>query len=208
MPRPANLPTWATSGAAAITEPTTGKQAQGWVVGEAPPAQYFNWWQRKAHDWIQWLDGEIGAGLVTVARTWTALQTFGAGLTVPGGQTADFNGPVTLGGAVAFAAGQTATFNGTLAAAGALNSSVGASVSGAPLVANGGAGDTDPAFESTAVPTTRKLVFRFSVGATNKCRIYATSDSRLEITLNAAWDGTQWARDINPGVSSKLTTRG
>jgi hypothetical protein len=47
--RPDKLPEWAASGA--IVEPSSGIKAVGWVGGEEPPAEYFNWWQNLAYQW-------------------------------------------------------------------------------------------------------------------------------------------------------------
>lgn len=55
MPRPVKLPEWATDGLN-ITEPTSGKKAEGWLSGEKPAAQYFNWWKELVFRWIEWLD--------------------------------------------------------------------------------------------------------------------------------------------------------
>lgn len=55
MPKPTNLPQWATSGF--IVEPGGGKKATGWEPGELPPAEYFNWLQNLTYEWLQWLDG-------------------------------------------------------------------------------------------------------------------------------------------------------
>lgn len=58
MARPSDsVPEWATGGGAAVTEPGSGKKSLGWIIGELPPAQYFNWYQRAAYRWINWLKG-------------------------------------------------------------------------------------------------------------------------------------------------------
>lgn len=54
--RPSGYPRWADSGATAIVEPPSGKKDVGWGVGEKPPAQFFNWLQNNAYQWIQYFD--------------------------------------------------------------------------------------------------------------------------------------------------------
>lgn len=52
---PSKLPEWAT-GAADVVEPSAGKKGTGWVNGERPPPEYFNWWQELVHDWTEALN--------------------------------------------------------------------------------------------------------------------------------------------------------
>lgn len=55
MPAPVTgLPQWADGGGADVVEPAGGKKSLGWVDGEAPPAEYFNWLQRQTFLWIEW----------------------------------------------------------------------------------------------------------------------------------------------------------
>lgn len=84
MPAPTELPEWASGGSAAITDPTLAEKQLGWTDGEEPPAEYFNWWMNLVFLWISYLST---AALKGVAQSFTALQTFAAGLTVPFGQT-------------------------------------------------------------------------------------------------------------------------
>jgi hypothetical protein len=52
--RPTGIADWARAGgASAITEPTENQKNAGWAPGQLPPAQYFNWLQRNAADWIR-----------------------------------------------------------------------------------------------------------------------------------------------------------
>lgn len=75
MAKPTNLAEWATGGGAPITEPLLAEKQAGWPVGYKPPAQWFNWWMKAVYLWIVWLNEyEI------TAHTWTALQTYSAGI--------------------------------------------------------------------------------------------------------------------------------
>jgi hypothetical protein len=53
--KPSQLPEWATDGDN-IIEPSGGRKAAGWLSGNRPPAQTFNWWQNLAYRWLQWID--------------------------------------------------------------------------------------------------------------------------------------------------------
>jgi hypothetical protein len=79
VPKPSTLPRWADQPSAQIVEPNDGKKGIGWVPGEEPPAQYFNWWQRLVYDWIQWL-----GAILDRANIWTAGQEFEAANTYRG----------------------------------------------------------------------------------------------------------------------------
>lgn len=73
--KPSNLAEWATGGGASITEPLLAEKQDGWPVAFKPPAQWFNWWMKLVHQWVVWLDA-----FETEAHTWSALQTFNAGV--------------------------------------------------------------------------------------------------------------------------------
>lgn len=75
MAKPMQLPKWADGAGAAIVEPTEGQKDLGWVPGQKPPAQYFNWWKRLVYQWVAYLDG-----LTNEALTWASKHTFSAGL--------------------------------------------------------------------------------------------------------------------------------
>jgi hypothetical protein len=74
--KPTTLPRWATGGAADIVEPSEGQKDLGWAVGDKPPAQFFNWLQRRTYDWMAWLNDlpnqDIG---------WAVPQTFASTIT-------------------------------------------------------------------------------------------------------------------------------
>lgn len=82
MAKPGTKLPWATSatGLANSSAPPSGKILDGWAVGEHPPAQWWNSRWNLLGQWVDWLDA-----FEATARTWTALQTFAAGLTVSAG---------------------------------------------------------------------------------------------------------------------------
>ena len=56
MPRPSDLPEWATAGIT-TPEPSQPKKEAGWVGGgEKPPLNFFNWWMNLVFLWIQFFD--------------------------------------------------------------------------------------------------------------------------------------------------------
>ncbi len=67
MPKPTELPEWATDAVydsvgetwdatATKVEPSAGKKAEGHEPGERTPAQEQNWWQNLVYEWIKWLE--------------------------------------------------------------------------------------------------------------------------------------------------------
>lgn len=66
MSKPSTLPSWATSGGAAIVVPSSAKQAAGWGPSEKPPAQYLNWHMNLVGQWAAYLDAGIFAGNIEV----------------------------------------------------------------------------------------------------------------------------------------------
>lgn len=49
---PTKLPEWASSGSAAITEPSEAKKDLGWIA-EKPPHEYFNWLLNLIYQWVE-----------------------------------------------------------------------------------------------------------------------------------------------------------
>jgi hypothetical protein len=95
MAKPVSLPRWASTGSADVVEPTSGKKDVGFVAGERPPAQYFNWLFELIYDWFAFLDTLFtsGGGL-----TATADSTITGALDVS--QTVSFSGelsPASIG---------------------------------------------------------------------------------------------------------------
>lgn len=78
MSKPTVNVTWST-GSGVIVEPSSGEKAAGMDVGEKFPAQWFNFLFNGIWQWVVWL-----AGYEDTAHTWTALQSFGAGVAAGG----------------------------------------------------------------------------------------------------------------------------
>ncbi|MFN0062837.1 MAG: hypothetical protein ACKVPX_10000 [Myxococcaceae bacterium] len=104
--KPTVLPTWATAGS--ITEPSAGKKALGWVNAEAPPHDYFNWWQHKVYEWLLWANDfdvtptplTIGSGGAPAYQTgWGS--TAGHGVAIDPFKTIRFFGEVNVPGSPA-----------------------------------------------------------------------------------------------------------
>lgn len=74
----------------------------------------------------------------------------------------------------------------------------------ATQIFNGAAGDLSAAMETQTVPTSRKLIWIGRPTANVRTRIYLTSTRALEFVTNAAWNGTQWVKDVNADVSSRF----
>ena len=56
------IPTWSTAGT--NTEPGAGKKSAGWTVNERPPAEWLNWLQHSAGEWLQFL-ADVTSGSAT-----------------------------------------------------------------------------------------------------------------------------------------------
>jgi hypothetical protein len=79
MPKPTQTADWANAASGGdVTPPSSGKINTGWVGNESPAHNFFNWWMNKADLWIDWLNA-----YESTAHTWTALQTFSSGVSVP-----------------------------------------------------------------------------------------------------------------------------
>lgn len=61
---------------------------------------------------------------------------------------------------------------------------------------NGGAGDTSAAIKMDAAVTARKLILELGPAGAAKTRLYQVVSAGFEISSNASWTGTQWARDV------------
>jgi hypothetical protein len=72
MPKPDTVLGWnPPDGPTTVVEPSSIKKLLGWLAGERPPAQFFNWFWKKTSQWVDYLDG-----LNTESLTWTAAHTF------------------------------------------------------------------------------------------------------------------------------------
>jgi len=85
--------TWQfTAAATAITtQPPAGIADHGWLPGQRPPAQYWNWLWFQVYLWLLWLQD-----ITNQALTWTAAHTFQKGLTATQ-STANTNGITSTG---------------------------------------------------------------------------------------------------------------
>ena len=77
MAKPGTLFTWATdanyaagtdpwAATATKVQPTSGKQAGGWLPEEPPPAQYFNWALNLLGQWVSFVNDELRSDTVSV----------------------------------------------------------------------------------------------------------------------------------------------
>lgn len=72
MPEPSvDLPVWATSGD--VVEPGSGKKSLGWVDGEKPPAEFFNWWQNATYQWLEYFQ-QLTTGVEGASDVWKLLS--------------------------------------------------------------------------------------------------------------------------------------
>lgn len=78
MSKPTVNVTWST-GSGVIVEPSSGEKAAGMDTGNKFPAQWFNFLFNGIWQWVVWL-----AGFEDTAHSWTALQSFGAGIALGG----------------------------------------------------------------------------------------------------------------------------
>lgn len=126
MSKPVELPRWGTAllNPSDIVDPTSGKKDIGWQDGEMPPHSYMNWLFNLIYQWCSYLNGLTGEAL-----TWTALETFSAGIAVTGGATIDTLNLTSL------AISGNATIGGTLGVTG-VSSLHGTNISGALAVDN------------------------------------------------------------------------
>jgi len=57
MAKPTSTPDWINDDdVTKITTPSGAKQLEGWLPGEKPPYQYFNWFWNLCSKWLQWFD--------------------------------------------------------------------------------------------------------------------------------------------------------
>jgi hypothetical protein len=70
--RPTDSLDWAEGNPGNVLAPPSAKRSEGWLSGEAPPAQWMNWWKRLAGRWVDYLDDRI-ATLNTLTENGDAL---------------------------------------------------------------------------------------------------------------------------------------
>lgn len=59
MPAPSEFPVWIPDNTTNIIEPSSGQKNTGWLPGQVPPAQYFNWILNLINQWIEYFDDVI-----------------------------------------------------------------------------------------------------------------------------------------------------
>lgn len=135
--KPGSVARWATTGA--ITVPPAGKQDAGWVPGETPPAETFNWLDNLAGLWQQYLNDAAFSGASTFDSTVdvtgdatvggtlgiTGLLTASGGITVPTGRALTLAGTATMTtGSGAVVLGGTVAVTGLITATAGLTAAV------------------------------------------------------------------------------------
>jgi hypothetical protein len=77
MPKPSSVLSWnPPDGPTTVVEPSSLKKLLGWLSGERPPAQFFNWFWKKTSEWVDYLDG-----LTSEELEWLAFHLFQDGVT-------------------------------------------------------------------------------------------------------------------------------
>lgn len=116
MPKPTDLPVWATdanypAGAdpwaetATKVEPLAGEQAAGHAPDQKPPAQYMNWWMHLVYLWIAYVDAGEWDGDLHVTGDLTVDGTVFTDTIDPPGGTLDVLGHLVAGGNIEAAGG-------------------------------------------------------------------------------------------------------
>src|SRR5690606_36460894 len=54
--KPSSYPRWADDDSAGIVNPNEDKKDKGFISGEEPPAEYFNWFMNLTYQWIRYLE--------------------------------------------------------------------------------------------------------------------------------------------------------
>lgn len=87
--KPTDLVAWATGGGALITTPSGSDILAGWADADEPPADWWNYVWNNDYKWRAYLND-----FEAIAHTWSALQTFSAGIAV---DTLTTTGDVAVG---------------------------------------------------------------------------------------------------------------
>ncbi|RKI39183.1 hypothetical protein D7Y27_22500 [Corallococcus sp. AB004] len=92
LPKPSKVPRWATTAPTVeqlsqqgIVEPNEGKKDTGWLLGDRPPAQHFNWFWNLVGRWLAYLDDFPNQEV-----TWRGKQSFGAAVDFVAGNAVRF----------------------------------------------------------------------------------------------------------------------
>lgn len=79
-PRPSVLPEWALvtqydgiNGEPSVVNPPMEKKIVGWVRGEKPNRQYWNWFQQRVSEWIAYFDDNLDFDADFLVPVWTGL---------------------------------------------------------------------------------------------------------------------------------------
>jgi hypothetical protein len=71
------VPHWSTAGS--NIEPSAGKKSEGWIVNERPPAEWLNWLQNSAGEWLQFLaDATAGQPVADLLLNFANTDAFAA----------------------------------------------------------------------------------------------------------------------------------
>lgn len=81
MAAPSELPEWADGGGAAVTDPSSGKKALGWLPAERPAAQFMNWWMNNVFQWVSYFNTGISPTINQSALVYQAYVGSEAGCT-------------------------------------------------------------------------------------------------------------------------------
>lgn len=174
MSRPSSgqLPRWADGGGASVTEPNSGKKDIGWVVGEKPAAQYFNWLLNRIWQFLAWL--YASAAVKDEEQVFTFAQLF-----------APATGNKTAITAVGHGTGVGIDAGGSTAGSNGINGSGTRQSGGSPTAAGVGvqAGGNDYRAALNLVPQAAPLGTLYQNGD-----IYvSTDDDTIKARINGAW---------------------
>lgn len=81
IPRPDFLPAWATqdqkndeSGQYNVVKPPGERELSGWLLGEKPNRQWWNWLHRQTYLWLAYFDQNLDFEANTLVPNWTGLD--------------------------------------------------------------------------------------------------------------------------------------
>lgn len=189
MARPGTAPTWANTGSK--TDPGGGKRALGWIAGEKPPAQFFNWWQGLVGDWINALALELDAlvDIFTSGNTFSGVNTFTAHVDLDGGVDVNGGFDVETGGVSVLGGGNVTVSTGDVTA------TAGDVKAGGSFISAGGAETF-----TYAPGVARALAFPLSPAPDGLG--FEGSSGEVVITDGSVGSFRDWPVRIRPGMSS------
>jgi hypothetical protein len=80
MPKPVSKPDWTSANPSARTEPSGSKKNSGWLAGEKPPFQFFNWLFFNIDEWIDYFEAVTDGTVSSAAGYDGYVGTIGPGL--------------------------------------------------------------------------------------------------------------------------------